>query len=294
MVRFSVFGLDYLHNINKFSCTRLRCTSEMASGGSVSLYNSILTFCLLAVCAITFSYGEKTECYVDENGDKADPNNIYKCAKDHTCCREEGLPSCCKPKDSNDAIWEQVTLWGILIGGILILGLVMWCCRHDGDCCCNAKDGRKSCCGKAYGKKPEDNYADGYGIPSDTDDETDSDEDDDGKPAKQEPPKDAQKQSPEKKPQPPPADEKKPPPSPKRTPPSSPQKDLPKSPAKKHLPSPEKKQLPSPEKKQVPSPAKEKLLSPAKKHLPSPEKLPKTPSTDIPVNSSQLKLDEIP
>ncbi|XP_018015404.1 uncharacterized protein LOC108672276 [Hyalella azteca] len=136
---------------------------------------------LVVLSHLTVCNATKIECYVDKNGDKTDPNNIYRCAADHTCCQEEGLPSCCMKKASSVAMWEQIQLWGILGAGIIVLGLVMWFCRHDGDCCCNAKDGRKSCCGKPYGKKPDDKFAEGYGVPSDTesdDDDDDSDDDD--------------------------------------------------------------------------------------------------------------------
>lgn len=136
----------------------------------------------------------KKECFADLNGPKDDPNNIYKCADSEKCCQEGGEPTCCREKDTDVAIWDQVCLrtewkviflslrlhrfllkslimqsplllqvklWGTLSVMILVLALVMWYCRHDGDCCGNKKGQEDHgciwrCCGKKKkGPEPE-------------------------------------------------------------------------------------------------------------------------------------------
>lgn len=91
---------------------------------------------------------EKIECYVDEEGDKMNPNNIFRCVKPAECCHEEGVPTCCTKKTLAVGAWEQFVLWGTLAGLILVLALVMWHCRHDGDCCGNQKGERGCLCCK--------------------------------------------------------------------------------------------------------------------------------------------------
>ncbi|KAG7153924.1 hypothetical protein Hamer_G017749 [Homarus americanus] len=91
---------------------------------------------------------EKVECFADLGGDKLDPNNIYTCVTPAKCCQEEGKPSCCSEKAGSVAGFEQAQLWGTLAGLILVLAIVMWYCRHDGDCCGNKKGEQGCCCCK--------------------------------------------------------------------------------------------------------------------------------------------------
>ncbi|XP_069985917.1 uncharacterized protein [Penaeus vannamei] len=111
--------------------------------------------------ALALPVESKKECFADLNGPKDDPNNIYKCADSEKCCQEGGEPTCCREKDTDVAIWDQVKLWGTLSVMILVLALVMWYCRHDGDCCGNKKGQEDHgciwrCCGKKKkGPEPE-------------------------------------------------------------------------------------------------------------------------------------------
>ncbi|KAG0728760.1 hypothetical protein GWK47_031825 [Chionoecetes opilio] len=89
---------------------------------------------------------DKIECYSDVDGSKDDPNNIYNCNKAEKCCHESGLPSCCTEKPTEVAVWEQVQLWGTLVALIIILALLVWYWRHDGNYCSNEKGEQCSCC----------------------------------------------------------------------------------------------------------------------------------------------------
>ena len=60
-------------------------------------------------------------------------------------------------------IWHfQIMLWGTMAGLITALAIFMFCFRHDGDFCCNRKDGGRRkyyCCGPLVyreGKMPID------------------------------------------------------------------------------------------------------------------------------------------
>lgn len=92
---------------------------------------------------------DRIECFVDEAGDKKDPNNIYRCDKVEKCCHEQGMPTCCTEKPAETAAWEQAQLWGTVAALIIILALLMWYCRHDGNCCGKKKDkgDKGGCCG---------------------------------------------------------------------------------------------------------------------------------------------------
>lgn len=89
---------------------------------------------------------DKYECIKDEDGPKDNPNNLYKCNKGEKCCHEGGLPSCCTEKPTEMAAWEQAQLWGTLAGMIIVLAILVWYCRHDGNCCGNKKGERGGCC----------------------------------------------------------------------------------------------------------------------------------------------------
>merc|ERR1719384_709452 len=40
-------------------------------------------------------------------------------------------PACCAVKPTDQAMQEQITLWGTLLSIILVLGLFIWFCRSD-------------------------------------------------------------------------------------------------------------------------------------------------------------------
>ncbi|XP_069944815.1 uncharacterized protein [Cherax quadricarinatus] len=105
---------------------------------------------LLTITGVVVAEGEsaagaKTECYANPNGDKMDPNNIYTCVSPQTCCQENAVPTCCATKETSEAVVGQAQLWGTLAGLIIVVALLMWYCRHDGDCCGNTK-GKIGCC----------------------------------------------------------------------------------------------------------------------------------------------------
>lgn len=102
---------------------------------------------------------DRIECYLDENMAKDNPNNIYRCSKTEKCCKEGGLPSCCSEKPTSVAAWEQAKLWGTLAAMIIVLALLMWYCRHDGNCCGNKKGQRRKgccCCCGSSSRNPDD------------------------------------------------------------------------------------------------------------------------------------------
>ncbi|XP_068233061.1 uncharacterized protein [Palaemon carinicauda] len=112
---------------------------------------------LLIFCVILKPALAKHECFADLNGPKDDPNNIYKCNDNEKCCQDGGKPSCCREKDKSVATMEQIQLWGTLAVLILILAIVVWYCRHDGDCCGNKKGQEdKKCCGCCGGSTDDD------------------------------------------------------------------------------------------------------------------------------------------
>ena len=45
------------------------------------------------------------DCPVDPNGDLDDPNNLFTCDTDQTCCTVDLNPACCSKKDINDEMW---------------------------------------------------------------------------------------------------------------------------------------------------------------------------------------------
>ncbi|KAK3860582.1 hypothetical protein Pcinc_033376 [Petrolisthes cinctipes] len=100
------------------------------------------------------------------------------------CCQEQGLPSCCSVKPTTEAAGDQAKLWALLFILIFILGLLIWYCRHDGNCC-----GKKTrCCGGGGGEDGEDGGGGGggggccggkKGKGDDTDDDDDDEYDDD-------------------------------------------------------------------------------------------------------------------
>ena len=56
------------------------------------------------------------DCPVDKDIGLDDPNNVFSCKVEEECCTKNLLPACCAEKPMDDAIQEQITLWGTLLG----------------------------------------------------------------------------------------------------------------------------------------------------------------------------------
>jgi len=50
----------------------------------------------------TFPPEQLQDCPVDPDGDLEDPNNLFTCKTDETCCTVNLNPACCAKKDIND------------------------------------------------------------------------------------------------------------------------------------------------------------------------------------------------
>ncbi|XP_059088731.1 glutamic acid-rich protein-like [Tigriopus californicus] len=92
------------------------------------------------------------DCIVDENQDHEDPNNLFTCAADQSCCTVDLNPACCATKDLQEEIKEQVKLWVPLLAIIMVLAIFIWWCRSDDSCC----DVEKPCLYRFGCKKYED------------------------------------------------------------------------------------------------------------------------------------------
>lgn len=68
---------------------------------------------------------------VRDAGANEDPNTIFSCTPEQSCCTKNLLPACCGTKPMGDAIQEQIALWGSVLGIVLFLGLFIWFCRSD-------------------------------------------------------------------------------------------------------------------------------------------------------------------
>ena len=56
------------------------------------------------------------DCPVDKAIGLDDPNNVFSCKVEETCCTKNLKPACCAEKPMDEAIQEQVALWGTLLG----------------------------------------------------------------------------------------------------------------------------------------------------------------------------------
>jgi len=86
-----------------------------------------LVFCTQLVSA----EWQGKDCAVDEAIGLSDPNNVYSCKPEETCCTKNLVPACCSSKPMDQVISEQIVLWGTLLGVIFGLGLFIWFCRSD-------------------------------------------------------------------------------------------------------------------------------------------------------------------
>ena len=59
------------------------------------------------------------DCPVDKDIGLDDPNNVFSCKVEETCCTKNLQPACCAEKPMDEAIQEQVALWGTLLGIII-------------------------------------------------------------------------------------------------------------------------------------------------------------------------------
>ncbi|XP_045615050.1 uncharacterized protein [Procambarus clarkii] len=99
----------------------------------------IIALVLLGLSIVQAEEKGKIECYANPSGSKLDPNNIYTCTSEQKCCQENGVPTCCSEKPTSEAVVGQAQLWGTLAGLILVMGALMWYCRHDGNWCGSKK-----------------------------------------------------------------------------------------------------------------------------------------------------------
>ena len=68
------------------------------------------------------------DCPVDKDIGLDDPNNVFSCKVEETCCTKNLQPACCAEKPMDEAIQEQVALWGTLLGIIMenIVVVFIW------------------------------------------------------------------------------------------------------------------------------------------------------------------------
>jgi len=77
------------------------------------------------------------DCVRNEDGTvrdaagEEDPNTVFSCKEEESCCTKNLKPACCAVKPTDQAVQEQITLWGTLLSIILVLGLFIWFCRSD-------------------------------------------------------------------------------------------------------------------------------------------------------------------
>merc|ERR550519_1650306 len=77
------------------------------------------------------------DCVRNEDGTvrdaagEEDPNTVFSCNEEESCCTKNLKPACCAVKPTDQAVQEQITLWGTLLSIILVLGLFIWFCRSD-------------------------------------------------------------------------------------------------------------------------------------------------------------------
>eukprot|EP00095_Tigriopus_kingsejongensis_P009771 maker-scaffold1182_size56756-snap-gene-0.9 protein:Tk09771 transcript:maker-scaffold1182_size56756-snap-gene-0.9-mRNA-1 annotation:"PREDICTED: uncharacterized protein LOC100897291" len=124
---------------------------------AVFMASAISAMAITATAFIVMNTSTTTEksvhdCFVDENGDKDDPNNIFTCDEGQSCCTVDLNPACCASKDIEEEIMDQVKLWLPLLAIILILAIFIWWCRSDDSCC----DVEKPCLYRFGCKKYED------------------------------------------------------------------------------------------------------------------------------------------
>jgi len=91
------------------------------------LYCTALLFCT-GLCTAAW---KGLDCPVDIAIGLEDPNNVYSCYPNQTCCTKNLVPACCESKPMDQVLNEQLTLWGTLLGTIILLGLFIWFCRSD-------------------------------------------------------------------------------------------------------------------------------------------------------------------
>lgn len=98
-----------------------------------------------------------TKCYRSESlGDR--DVNVYYCDDPDkpACCDEGGQFTCCE-EDSDKTLREQLTLWGVVLGVILLISI--GCCYFWKDCaCCKDDQPRNGCC--CCRQKPDDDQKD--------------------------------------------------------------------------------------------------------------------------------------
>merc|ERR1712004_638850 len=89
----------------------------------------------MATSAEPFWLGK--DCVRNEDGTvrdaagEEDPNTVFSCKEEESCCTKNLKPACCAVKPTDQAVQEQLTLWGTLLSIILVLGLFIWFCRSD-------------------------------------------------------------------------------------------------------------------------------------------------------------------
>lgn len=71
------------------------------------------------------------DCPIDPAIGVDDPNNVFTCFKNQTCCTLKLEPACCTDKDIMEELKFQAALWLPLLGVILVLSLFIWWCRSD-------------------------------------------------------------------------------------------------------------------------------------------------------------------
>jgi hypothetical protein len=52
---------------------------------------------------------------VREAEGEEDPNTVFSCQETETCCTKMLKPACCAEKPMDEAVQEQITLWGTLL-----------------------------------------------------------------------------------------------------------------------------------------------------------------------------------